>query len=397
MGQLIYSEVSMHMSLRRAGLIMATAGLTAVLAATAPALAASAATASPVILDDVLLGVAVTSSSNAWAVGYFTPAGSSSRTLIEHWNGRTWKVVASPDLGGAAGQDILHAVAASPTRAWAVGNYWNGKAAQTLIEHWNGKSWKQVKSVNPGGSGRENTLFAVARSGRSGAWAVGDYGTSSGTAALIEHFNGTAWKQVPSPHPGTRSTLSAVAAVSATNAWAVGYYESGSATLALIEHWNGRSWKVVPSPSSQQKNLFGIAAVSATSAWAVGDAFTPQSQTLTEHWNGKSWKVVPSPDPGGPARFNELNGVAAASSTSVWAIGVYIPGSASRTLIEHWNGKSWRQVKSVNPGVANSLNGVAATATRAWAVGYYHVGSSNLSLIEHWNGTAWQRVKSQNP
>jgi hypothetical protein len=387
----------MRISVRRVGLTVATAGLTAVLAATAPAMAASAAStasASPVTVDVVLLGTAVTSSSNAWAVGYFTPAGSTSRPMIQHWNGRTWKLMFSPTVGGA---DVLQAVTAWPGGAWAVGHYSKGTAEKTLTQRWNGKSWKVVASPSPGAPGRENVLFGVVRVGTSRAWAVGDYGTATGADALIEHFNGTSWKQVPCPHPGSFSSLSAVTVVSATNAWAVGYYNSGSSTLNLIEHWNGKSWKMVPNPNSQQKNLFGIAAVSGTNAWAVGDSYASARGTLTEHWNGKSWKVVPSPDPAGAANFNELNAVAAASSTSVWAIGVYIPGSGGRTLIAHWNGKSWKQVKSLNPGTANALYGVAATATRAWAVGTYHLGSSNLCLIEHWNGTAWTRYRCPNP
>jgi hypothetical protein len=56
------------------------------------------------------------------------------------------------------------------------------------------------------------------------------------------HWNGTAWKHVPSP-PGD---LSGVAATSAQNAWAVGIGESGQ---AVILRWNGQLWKQLPGPA----------------------------------------------------------------------------------------------------------------------------------------------------
>jgi hypothetical protein len=64
--------------------------------------------------------VAAASASNAWAVGVRWTAGEVARTLIEHWNGSSWTIVASPNIGTV--QDQLVAVAAtSSTNAWAVG------------------------------------------------------------------------------------------------------------------------------------------------------------------------------------------------------------------------------------------------------------------------------------
>jgi hypothetical protein len=88
------------------------------------------------------------------------------------------------------------------------------------------------------------------------------------------HWTGTAWKQVPSPNSGTASdanVLSGVAVTSPSDAWAVGSYASGRGrTLTL--HWNGTAWKQVPSPNagSGKNALVGVAATSASNAWAVG-------------------------------------------------------------------------------------------------------------------------------
>ena len=87
-------------------------------------------------------GVAATSASNAWAVGYGNTAG---ETLIEHWNGTAWKWAPTPTLAS----DFYSVAATSASNAWAVG-YTAGQTAATLIAHWNGTSWTQVPSPSPG-------------------------------------------------------------------------------------------------------------------------------------------------------------------------------------------------------------------------------------------------------
>jgi len=142
--------------------------------------------------------------------------------------------------------------------------------------------------------------------------------------------------------------------------------------------------------------LADVSAVSATDIWAVG-AFSngTANQTLTEHWNGKSWKVIASPSPAGPSQFDGLHGVSAVSASNVWAVGSYVSGGVKRTLIEHWNGRAWKQVGSKNPGSSNLLAGVAATKTTAFAVGAFTSGSANLSLIEQ-HGAAWVHIVTPN-
>jgi hypothetical protein len=56
--------------------------------------------------------------------------------------------------------------AASSTSAWAAGDYTDGTPAPSLIVHWNGKTWKQVASP-PG------ILFGVAAPSSASIWAVG--------------------------------------------------------------------------------------------------------------------------------------------------------------------------------------------------------------------------------
>jgi hypothetical protein len=348
--------------------------------------------------DNGFSGVAVTSPTNAWAVGDYAtgPRGSVDRVLIEHWNGKAWKVQRSPNAGGSISRSALSGVAAtSSTDAWAVGYYYDGTVDRTLIEHWNGKAWQVQQSRNSRGSG-DAGLSGVAATSPTNAWAVGSYhyGTvrHGGDRTLIEHWNGNAWKVQRSPNPSNVSRLSGVAATSPTNAWAVGYYHDGTVDLTLVEHWNGKAWKVQQSPnpggSRNYNGLSGVAATSSTNAWAVGYfSDVGGESTLVERWNGKSWKVQQSaPD----YNVSFLSGVAATSPTDAWAVGFDQTGQLpeTQTLVEHWDGNAWTVQKSASPGrLANSpalwtlgadtnhLFGVAATSpTNAWAVGLYAVG-----------------------
>jgi len=71
-----------------------------------------------------LFGVAVRTSTDAWAVGGLVNVvgnASAYSTLIEHWNGQAWAIVPSPNLANII-QDYLRSVAiVSANDVWAVG------------------------------------------------------------------------------------------------------------------------------------------------------------------------------------------------------------------------------------------------------------------------------------
>src|SRR5258708_36833744 len=58
------------------------------------------------------------------------------------------------------------------------------------------------------------------------------------------------WTNVPSPGVGAEGRLTAVTALSASDAWSVGQYAGAdSLQRTLFEHWDGSQWKFVPSPN----------------------------------------------------------------------------------------------------------------------------------------------------
>jgi len=345
----------------------------------------------PGIFSNDLAAAAVLSPCYAWAVGTFRTSSTEHQTLIEHFNGSDWNKVVSPNVG-SANDDVLNGVAVTSTsNAVAVGTYSNGTARQTLVLRWTGSAWTHVSSPNPAGPSFDDVLNGVGAISATNAWAVGSFTSGGADHTLIEHWNGTAWKQVPSPDPGTSGALYTVAATSASNAWAVGSYFSGAAFQTLIVRWDGSSWKRVPSPnpggSSNNNFLRGVAATSGSNAWAVGDFHNGTAfRTLIERWNGTAWKRVRSPNPGGPSNDNLLSSVAATSASSAIAVGSYRSGGVRRTLTARWNGSSWKGAASPNPAGAsfdNVLVGVdASSATNVWAVGFMSA-APDLALALH--------------
>jgi hypothetical protein len=155
--------------------------------------------------------------------------------------------------------------------------------------------------------------------------------------------------------------------------------------------------------------LQGVSAASSTDVWAVGYREKDSTEalvTVVMHWDGTSWTRVPSPNPGGEGlnAENVLTSVDG-SSASAWAVGSFRVLGVTATLVLRWNGFRWTRVRSPSPGgdsngSVSELNGVSGpTGSGTWGVGDAYNGSEGWvrSLILHWDGTRWTRVASPNP
>ncbi len=335
--------------------------------------------------NNELHAVASISANDVWAVGTSENTLGNDQTLILHWDGTVWSIVASPTTGMVEG-NLLGVAAVATNDVWAVGSFLPTKGGgQALIEHWNGHKWSVVK--NPSTVGTE--LHAVAAVATNDVWAVGNASNASGVSqTLIEHWNGKQWSIVASPSPSTQTNfLLGVTAVSTNDVWAVGSFRNASGAFqTLTLHWDGTAWSIVasPSPDGAFNDLFGVAAFSTSDVWAVGDS---GSGTLIEQWNGSSWSAVSSPSPSTLA--NLLFGVAIVSATDIWAVGESQNATSgiSQTLIEQWNGSSWSVVASPNPGSGSSpgdsLRGTAVdpSSGQAWAVGQFTAASGATQTL----------------
>jgi hypothetical protein len=202
-----------------------------------------------------LSGVAAISRHDVWLVGYlntYKHGAPGLTVLTEHWNGRAWRRVATPNPRGG----LLSAVGASSAHdIWAVGG--------TVVLHWNGVRWNRVAFEPP--AAHRYSLDAVTAINARDAWAVG----SAGSNSLVEHWNGHRWRVVRAAS-FKRSNLYAISAVNADDIWAVG--TTGNPTRPFAAHWDGKSWTVVPAGNAAGNSdaLAGVAAVASGDGWAVG-------------------------------------------------------------------------------------------------------------------------------
>ncbi len=361
-------------------------------------------TANPSPQGNTLNAVTAISSSDVWAVGF---AGSNnlneSRTLVEHWNGSAWSVVASPNPGstracnGFNSGNMLNAVSGVSTNdVWAVGfSFSCSTLLKPLILHWNGKRWKAVPSpaLNTNDNAALNGVVALAKND---VWAVGYRPATNGAVlTLVEHWNGTAWSVVPSPQLSqTGSVLTSVAAVSPTDIWAVGDSVDAPTTSVqtLVEHYDGRTWKVVASPNPlpkaflDQNVLVSVHAASASNVWAVGyqqDFGLQRTLTLIEHWNGSAWSVVSSPnDSVAAGSTNRFKAVTGFSGSNLYAVGLVATANTSgqqRNFAARFDGSTWSIISTPRPGMSSNLNGADAIAgtSNLWFAGAWSVNESS--------------------
>jgi hypothetical protein len=162
-----------------------------------------------------------------------------------HYDGTSWTSVSTPRVGN--GPSMLHGVAAlAPDNVWAVGYSSASDEApmETLIEHYDGTSWSVVPSPNVGPNSKyqSNKLWGVTAVSANDIWAYGEYLAASGSgdqSTLLLHWNGTSWSLAACPDPITGSgtvqgdILWGGVVTGPGSVWIVGAEDVGIETLVL--------------------------------------------------------------------------------------------------------------------------------------------------------------------
>ncbi len=233
--------------------------------------------AGPYLTGNVLLDAAANSPTDAWAVGtrpnqseFLYPP------LAMHWDGAQWSVVSTPALPyvpafGFETSRFNSVAAVSSADVWAAG-YWDDPSCicgRTVIEHWDGTSWSLVATPNPGIG---NYLHGIAAASATDVWAVGRRWNNYSTwEPLILRYDGTTWSAIDQPQHEFGELLS-VAALAADDVWAVGVIGViGTGIEPLALHWDGASWTRVPLPPEPFAQPGSYVALRAVSGAAAND------------------------------------------------------------------------------------------------------------------------------
>lgn len=336
----------------------------------------------------------------ALALAAAIPAAPGSGQAAPIGTGRVWWSSVNPATPGIAG--TLHAVAArSATDAWAVGWQSTGAEAFALVQRWIGTAWKTV--TTPASDAVWVQLNGVDILPSGDAVAVGHTTAAGRTTPLIQQYpvdGGAGW-EIPGPVPAAGGAWQGIDLLSGTDGWAVGQSGSlveGEPAQTLIARWDGKAWQQVPSPSpgTLSSRLTAVTAIAADDAWAVGqfrDATDAKvEKSLVLHWDGVSWSQVASPNPG--AVRTTLLAVDAVGPGEFWAVGYTLdtvtddpdPDDLLHPVALYSNGGAWRVLRSTK-ATATEFTGVVAVGPRDVVVsGYQLVAGNETANIEEWNG-----------
>ncbi len=329
--------------------------------------------------------------------------------------------------------DLISGVSCVSHACTAVGAYYYGtKSEHTLVERWNGSSWRLQR---PADSVRYSMLYAVSCPGVASCVAVGSpvltwhgsgwqvsatsspftavscataefclaVGVSLSGRPVYGTWRGTRWRTsslpVPRQSATSHATIADVSCATARFCLAVGGYATGIAAepspaardRTLAEEWDGQTWRRLPTPNVGNLDEFTAAScASASNCTAVGT--TAGQYPIAEHWNGTSWLLQHMPLPG-TIGYTQLSAVSCTGASSCTAVGNY----QGLPIAEVSDGGRWHLDWLPRPaGDDSPLQSVSCTAaTACMAVGVDF--TALISFAARWNGARWQLLPLANP
>ena len=272
-----------------------------------------------------------------------------------------WSVQSTPNPTAKHGK-LTGVSCVSPRFCVAVGAYlYDPGQMAALVEIWEGKAWKPAPAPKPD----LNVLNAVSCLATNFCEAVGQ-GPNGGAA---EVWNGATWARQRLPDISIDSTFSAISCRSMTFCEAVGYLISAT--------WDGTRWSASPVAASlRDVDLLSVSCPSVSLCLAVGnDDLNP----VTEVWNGQTWTEQQASGGMIGAQLLSISCTSPSFCQATGSSGIgYLAG-----LAEEWNGAAW----TIDSPVAGTLTSVVClTSSLCEAVGE---DSSLHALTERWNGTGW--------
>jgi len=126
--------------------------------------------------QNVLASVHASSPNDVTAVGFTLDfLHQQQLTLVEHWDGAMWTAIESPNVSTGAGVvNTLTGVSGSSNDLYAAGFFSNSATAgqpQTLVEHFDGKGWSIIASPTRDLAQHLNGVFSLPNSNN--VWTVG--------------------------------------------------------------------------------------------------------------------------------------------------------------------------------------------------------------------------------
>jgi hypothetical protein len=193
-----------------------------------------------------LTAVASLSAGDAWAFGFHdvrdghsVDVTKTSGLLIEHWDGRRWRITPQPVYHNSKRNfDVVDATMVSPSEGWAVGSqtYAGGGRIHPLVLRYNGRRWRIMRFPYCCAGA---ALTAIVSRGNQ-VWVAGTGSGPAGYQTLVERWTGRRWIREPSLNlGGTRVTDIGITGSGAVVVAATGSNPNGT-SYPLLQRWAGQ-------------------------------------------------------------------------------------------------------------------------------------------------------------
>ncbi|OZM73322.1 hypothetical protein CFN78_10755 [Amycolatopsis antarctica] len=280
---------------------------------------------------------------------------------------------------------LLDSVSSADGVTWAFGGWYQGLPAFHSQAYLRGaEDWAEVPVPDIGRLTGGTTVSA------DDAWAIGQDAKSGGAQTV--HWDGTAWTVVPFAPPPASNRLFAfdTVAFAADDVWAVGRASSDDPAVesrGMAQHWDGTAWSDVPVPDvAGHWALAEVAGTGPDDVWAIGQRDGEPGQGVALHWDGTAWSEVPVPEfPGTVSQDVQLHGIAALAADDVWATGTvfsYDDATPSLPVLLHWDGTAW--TKQEAPVAGGKLGELVRVGDQLWSLG---------DTLLRYDGTTWAPVE----
>ena len=319
----------------------------------------------PQQIGTILESVSVAGPDDIWAVGSHVVGGGSS-PFAERWNGTTWKPLRLDVPQGHTSISSLYDVKAfAPDDVWAVGSL---RGADPLIQHWDGRSWRNV--ATPTIAGTERILTGVDGTSATDLWVVGQRRVNEQMHGVVLHRTSAGWQTITPPSGA--AVFHDVAMLPTGEPLVAGWsIDPEGFAQALLAVRNDDAWTLETVPATPDHNVFvvSLAVGSPGAVWAVGFSNdSPDGNTpVTMRRGDDGWTSVAVADQGGSAR---LSSVATGPAGTV-AVGQVTTDGRTRALAMRLTDGGWTPIPGAAEQPPDSLAGVALDDADVWAVGRY--------------------------
>ena len=245
-----------------------------------------------------------------------------------HWDGTRWTVVSYAVPANSQQPQNGAIVADRPNDAWLAGSTYDAASGDmgAFIDHWDGRRWTMLPTPD---LGNQYSFDAVDAQGPDDVWVAGtDYtgdlaDTPQPEQLILLHWNGTSWTRTAQPATGdSTNRVTGLQIQSPDSVWVVGWgkvsYDADQDRLPLALHWNGHTWTSTTVPAGPGE-LMGLTTAD-HDQWAVGDTYSPTQPSYTMDLlrrTATGWVNAPVPVSG----VGTLDAAAAIPGGGLWVVG----------------------------------------------------------------------------